>query len=450
MSLSQTITYDTPSEFTYDTDLIEINGGNKAALKKLTYANELFFASYHQDFDGNRGVGVLTATLVGAPTILNGDLDLTGSLTEHVKYAGASNSFSSIGTITTRFTPNYTGSPASNQYIFALGESVSAQNRITVHHNINGRFYVSISDSGGSSFFAGSTPVHSATSGTSIHLALCVDVIGGDIRLFINGVELLTGSATGTRTEATNIFVGTDVGGTSTPNIKVSYLQIHSIFKYIANFTPDANEDADYSTDNPTIMVNASTLIDGISLLSEVATKVDSEVKYTINFGGVDKYWTGAAWATSDGTYSQANTAADVNTNVGTLDLSTGGTFKLKVFLHSDAGYSTPLLTSNSLDYSFFISASLPNECIIYGWVLDSKGEGVSGAEIITSISAPFFHGENLISDSNSSITNSDGYWEMSLVETETVTQKILITVNKTQYQITVPDLVSSALSAIV
>lgn len=101
-----------------------------------------------------------------------------------------------------------------------------------------------------------------------------------------------------------------------------------------------------YFITDPTIYCNTGFVFDtNLSVFTETSTKPSgTELKYNISSdnGVTWKYWNGSSWTVANGTYSQANTSSEINTNVYTL--STSGTFKFKAFLHSDNGSQTPLL----------------------------------------------------------------------------------------------------------
>lgn len=111
--------------------------------------------------------------------------------------------------------------------------------------------------------------------------------------------------------------------GTSTPeldDIKINY-----------------TTDASYDTNNPTIETNIGWLFFGIPTeLTETVTKpTNTEIKYILSDddGVTYKYWNGSSWIASNGTYSQSNSASEINSNIG--DFVSGGTFKFKSFLHT-------------------------------------------------------------------------------------------------------------------
>jgi hypothetical protein len=105
-------------------------------------------------------------------------------------------------------------------------------------------------------------------------------------------------------------------------------------------------EEEGYDQNDPTIVPNTGfAFTTNLSAFTETATKGgSSEIKYhcSSDDGTTWKYWTGAAWVVTDDSYTQANTATDVNTNIGTLAAS--GTFTFRALLHSSDGIDNPEL----------------------------------------------------------------------------------------------------------
>jgi len=101
-----------------------------------------------------------------------------------------------------------------------------------------------------------------------------------------------------------------------------------------------------YPIDNPAIYNNTGYVASlPMTVFTETATKpAGTEIKYHVssNNGEEWKYWTGTVWDDSDGTYTQANSASVISTNIGTI--ASSGTFKFKALLHSDTGLARPLL----------------------------------------------------------------------------------------------------------
>ena len=100
-----------------------------------------------------------------------------------------------------------------------------------------------------------------------------------------------------------------------------------------------------YAEDNPPIVPNAGFAFNNpLGAFTETATKPGSDIKYHVSSddGVVWKYWNGSAWVATNGTYAQANTAAEVNDEINSLAGS--GTLKSRALLHSDTGAETPEL----------------------------------------------------------------------------------------------------------
>lgn len=101
-----------------------------------------------------------------------------------------------------------------------------------------------------------------------------------------------------------------------------------------------------YPLTNPTIYPSSGWSFSApLDTFTETATKpAGSALKYHVSSddGVTWKYWNGAAWVTTDDSYAQANTAADVHANIATLTSS--GTLRFRALLHSDAGDETPEL----------------------------------------------------------------------------------------------------------
>jgi predicted GH43/DUF377 family glycosyl hydrolase len=98
-------------------------------------------------------------------------------------------------------------------------------------------------------------------------------------------------------------------------------------------------------------------------------------VKYQISKDGSTwYYWNGSAWATTTQGYIASNTAADINTNIGTFyEQSGAGTFKFKAFLYSSGLQATEL---DKVDLGYAqgrITITAPNggENLLYGSYAD-------------------------------------------------------------------------------
>lgn len=183
-----------------------------------------------------------------------------------------------------------------------------------------------------------------------------------------------------------------------------------------------------YNTSNPTIKNTTVLNVQGISSFSAtiIATGSDS-VKFVIEVDGVNKYWTGSAWSTSSG-YAQSNTIAEINTNIATISYGTGVAIRFIAYLHSDAGTSTPSVDDISITYNFWGGeATAPNICIVYGFVYDIEGNPINSCVIKANLEMPSYYNSQLqLSQKKAeTTTNTDGYWELELIETESMSPEI-------------------------
>jgi len=114
-----------------------------------------------------------------------------------------------------------------------------------------------------------------------------------------------------------------------------------------------------YPTDDPTILlITGKTFSAAAFLFSITETKPSgSNITYILSKdnGSTWYYWSGTAWVTSNGTYSQSSNSADIIANLATLPFISG-TFKWKVFLHS-TGTTTPILEKVRVKFGITIVA---------------------------------------------------------------------------------------------
>lgn len=184
-----------------------------------------------------------------------------------------------------------------------------------------------------------------------------------------------------------------------------------------------------YPTDNPYATWNDILQTDELITWAEtsVSSPAFTALKYIVQIDAQDKYWTGSVWADSDGTYAQSNTVSELSDNFATLDLSLGVDSTFKFFLHSDDGTVTPSLTTITVTYDFYEVPTVINECIITGHVKDMSGNPVDGAQLKFYEQDPFWHGDTLISLEKTILTDSQGYFEESIVETASVSRTISV-----------------------
>lgn len=258
-----------------------------------------------------------------------------------------------------------------------------------------------------------------------------------------------------------NLSALTDASGAASATVRVHFTGTNTQAA-VDNLVLNHNGQNNYYTDDPPVTQVSGIEVDDITSFSAVTSASGSDtVTFIMNANGVDKYWDGAAWSNSDGSVAQSNTAADVNANIDSFDFSAGVTVKWKTLLHSDDGTTTPTVTSITFVYDFFTSKpGAINECILYGWEEDLEGVAVEGATVRVTLLTPFFHGNRRFSAlRKETTTDSTGYWEISVIETATISTTVIVQiesadgsggVNVKSYTITVPDAVSASLASLV
>lgn len=218
----------------------------------------------------------------------------------------------------------------------------------------------------------------------------------------------------------TPILYNTTSGFTLSDNTKI---------QIVANSASLINNSG-YSTSNPNVLETFQMQASGLSAFLETAIYSGSDnVQYTILVGGADYYWNGSAWVSSNGTYSQSNTASVINSHcsdssMGVL-LGTGSYVQVRAFLHSASGSTSPSLTAISLTYTFAaIRPSNPTQCTVWCYLEDILGNivgTVQNAKLSVNQKDAFVYGQFVVAPFVKSTSfDSTGYAFLVLDETTT------------------------------
>ena len=319
-TFNQPFTNDTG--FTYNASLAEFTSG-KVQQIDLRPTNATFFASYSSDIDGDWGYGTLTGTGYNSPTIGANGLDLTFGDVRYVDYVATSNAGARYrGAIRFEVTPNYNGTPATPQVFVVEGkEQNSLANYIIIYQHDDGNIHVQIRDNNALQVVDAALGVWVPVLGTTYEFELNYDLASGATRLFIDGTQFgVTQTDKGTRTsDITLLRVGSNVYGTTTSNFEIANVICFSSVQHTSNYVPAAAPYS-YIYSTSTVQLPAMTYPGAgtMQALTGFTATESGAPKYIIN----SQYWTGAAWAASAGTYAQANTAAEVHTNISTITMT--------------------------------------------------------------------------------------------------------------------------------
>lgn len=421
-SLQLSTAYSTAANFTYDSSLVEFVA-SQATLVDQTPANVTFEATYTSSINGNLGDGTLTGTATGGAAVSAAALDLTGGTLKYVSYSATSNAaFTNTGAIRLRYTPNYTGSPAASRGLFSIS-GTGTQNMIQLNHLSTGYFELSVFSSAGAALINdGSYALWSPTAGTTYEILLVIDITSGATKLFVNGVQKgTTNTATGSRTAtSTTLKVGTNYNAAYSPNAKYEDFVVYSVAPYTAAYTPGYTlPESVYSTANPTVEINSGTQMDGITNFIATLTAAGSDTaKFTLLFDGVEYYFPSAVVTASNGTYAQASTEAEIVAAASaiTTALASGALVKVKAYLHSEDGSTSPSLTSVVVDYSYFLPETARTRCIVSAYAKDFIDVDATDVVFVVELKKPYFSGNTLVKPGVMEFAvDSAGYFEAQL-----------------------------------
>ncbi len=234
----------TGNAFSIDTfSTVSISDGTVAVSPP---ADLTFHANYNTDIDGSVGDGTLTGTGTGLPTVSGGELLLNSDDTRYVTYGADLNADSQqVGAVRLVWTPNYTGSPSTDQSLFVISQAAgNTNNQILVEHLSTGNILVQIKSSTGTNITNAQIGSFSATSGTEVEFEYNYDYTGGSSRLFIDGTQFgPTMGGSGTRSASITLLrVGTDATASNTSNFKVNNITIFNTVQNTTTYVPSGVE----------------------------------------------------------------------------------------------------------------------------------------------------------------------------------------------------------------
>lgn len=517
--------------FTYDNTKAEFVAGILRQ-KDQRPANAVLAATYTSFKNLNWSTsGSLVATDIGTPSILSGKLQCLGGGNNAVRYESADIGASgNVGALRLKYTPNYSGTPATNYTIFEFAPVSGNNDRMLLLHSASGgtlrlTAYTSVGTVKYSAVAFGAA--WSPVAGTEYELELNWDTLAGIVRLFVNGVlqGSMTVSSYARGSDADRLYIGAGTVYTAA-DAEFNDVMLFSTAQHTANYTPgytvpetiyfgskvdgpnfsysgvgtvlsvddgsvvevglprfivglqywngsawvvsngtyaQANDFATALANFPTFNTggggilpwsvvftdsNALSSVDEfdvevtgqkypalgylepvaalnvkelVSYLQSQTTPANTSVKVILKIDGVLKYWNGTAWVTSDGTGAQANTAADVQTNLSSLVLGVNSTIYVRWVLESSVITSTPLLEEATVEYEFGAIEVDPLTCIVHGYYKDIANQAVAGATVLFALvkqeTTEYSEAQNnIIEKSVSVLTDVNGYFATPLI----------------------------------
>jgi hypothetical protein len=522
------------TDFTYDSDKAEFSGGQVQQTQQIP-TDSVLYARWETDEDADYAYDDTAGTLNGTASIAGGKLSCTGEAVAYLDFPNTDQGNGDIFTVKFKWTPEYSGAPATEKHIYWNGGIANYNGAVMLIHS-GANLYFYIYNSVGSVILSKSI-AFSPVADTPYEVAITCDFTGAnDSNVFIDGVLKDGGNISDTRGSTTIHRLGNDRTGAKLADQEYDDFIIYDVIMYTTNYTPgysltalyvetavilpemehsgdgtiklfntfsttesgaprytlqigrsgdylywngsawatsdgtytQANDAATFNTNcgsldvdgedygqfkvifpdsntqssvselaanmnvesylatNPTVEMITGFRTDVLEGFTETTTKTGSdEIKYIIKKGTAWYYWTGSAWAESDGTYSQANTATEIETNKASL-VSASTQCYVKLFLHSADGTTSPEIDNLEIDYSY--AGETPDTlstCLVWGFCTDPEGNIVTDSFTVrlNKSIVQYKNYTSLIKGDDITVTpDSVGYWEVDLVENENMT----------------------------
>lgn len=327
--------------FTLDAAKSEVTGGQFQQIDQVP-TNGILGANYDTDQDANWfPTGSVTATENGTATSITGNkLDCTGDMDRGIYYVTAD---TATGAIRFRYTPDYTNSPSSNINMVMIYNGSNDNDRLGITNSPSGNnIRLWVYDSTGTGLEVATTIGGSwtPTSGTEYEFELNWDSTTGFVYLFIDGVlHGTTNVGIWTRgTSASRLYIGASTVVYNQSDALFNDVILFDAVQHTTGYTPGYSvADARYLADTVTMpSFNYSGSGTFISITSFTSTEANAPL-WVINEGGSAQYWNGSAWVASDLSPAQANTAADMNTNLPSLDVEGETVITFKIITQNGA-----------------------------------------------------------------------------------------------------------------
>ena len=453
MSIEINFPFTTPGNYDFDTSKIEVTGGvaklkDMIAEDKATYG-ATFFANYETDINGLWGNGSLIGTPYNGATIANGKLDLkaNGKLVDYVAVGNGDSQ--QQGCIRMQVIPDFSGIGNIHDFICITKAHSDDKNYIYLSQHHNGQMKVVILDKDSALITSTLLSVWNPVQGQVYEFELNWDITLGETRLFIDGIQCGS-TITGTGIRDNNIGViriGSDFNQNGISNSEIENILIFNKVQHTIDYTPDWTivPITIYSLDNSTIEPTTEIRVEKLENFIETSTKTGSdEIKYILKKGTQWYYHNGTNWVYSDQTYAQSNTEAEVLANIDTFD-GEGSVCKVKIFLHSDAGDTTPEIDNLKINYDYYgDTPDTISTCIV--WCHNSKIDNNPDTRLVEiELNKDYVKYKNnigVINEKMNILPDSSGYWEIELIENANMESgsKYLFKINDVIYEKAVPN----------
>lgn len=169
----------------------------------------------------------------------------------------------------------------------------------------------------------------------------------------------------------------------------------------------------------PSMAIQAKDLL-AYSDMRTIDAGID-DIKIVVKSDGLFTYWNGTAWVSSDGSFAQSNTPAELAAHLPTLVLGSNSSIFLRWNFSTTSPILTAVLTEADITFDFGAVAVDPPVCLTYGYVRDLTGAPEVGVKVSFSLVAK----NNLYEEATSNViigeiinvlTDANGYFETNLI----------------------------------
>lgn len=379
MSFQKAIVYNNPADFTLSS-YMEIIA--KAKIKKALPVGALSWATFANGKDLVGGGGSLTGTLHGTANVSGAHLRLLGGVSAYCDYdaVGNANAQQQLA-IRFQYTSAYLSGAAPEQDITLVGKNGSLKNLIRLRHA--GDYFRLYAYDEDSNTMIGADYQHfgqkALTQNIKYEMLLTIDLVNEIARLFIEnkttGFCEQIGSGipiSGIRSSDINLWrFGASYVGSEVSNCYIDDPVFYETIPYTSNYTAGYTlVDTLYTTLYQSAKFNSVVDTDGVISLSETGVVIPAgdSITYTITHNEVQRWYNPAdsEWQVSTGE-AQSNNLADFNSHIAELNLESGSEFTITLWMKSGDGSTTPEISENTLEYSFYSPPIACDVCVVYG-----------------------------------------------------------------------------------
>lgn len=263
--------------------------------------------------------GSTTGTLNGTPTFTGTKMSCVGAQGAYWSKTSAASE-----TIRAMVTTPFTGGPSANINLFSSDPASGNNDRFDLTYSPSGnnlRVRVTLYNSSGTIVIPAATTIGgtiAAVLNQEYEMAAVLDSAAGTVRVFVDGTlhGTLTPGAWTRGGTALRYYMG------ATPSV---YNNAQTLFRnpiwygaalWTSSYTPGYSiVSTIYPDASATGLGFTYTGVGSLQAYTAFSATVANAPRFTVD----SKYWNGSAWVASAGSYAQANSAADIITNIGSL-----------------------------------------------------------------------------------------------------------------------------------